>query len=216
MTLERWWMPTNALRRMQFLGWYLLPDGTRRRTPWINENGALEPEELLASELFRGDDIEPISDSIAIPERATDTSDVAAYLTELGWVWPPDETMALSTPALAARVSGKVYFLLGRGGLLVHFAPYPSFDTGSRQWTGSPLWAGFLLVCTNTVDGTSRPPFPPEQDDLWAQPLEYLAQQRPWFAAEADEASKWLTTHFATLRKQRTLNRGRRPFHLKG
>nr|WP_172692672.1 hypothetical protein [Mycolicibacterium sp. CBMA 213] len=199
-------MPSSNLRRMRYLGWFHLPGGQKQQTPWITDDGDLDPEELLSSELFRGNDVEPITDSVAIPVSVQNASDLAAYLNAGGWDWPADDTDALTTPAWAARTASNAYFLLNRDGLLVHFAPYPTLDTGSGQWAGSPLWAGFLLICTNSINGKCRPFFPLTQNELWTAPLEYLSQQRPWLSIDAESTSKALTTDFAIADTQQRLN----------
>ena len=67
-------MPSSELRRMRYLGWFHLPGGTKQRAPWITDHGSLDPDELLASELLRGNDVEPITDTLAIPGSVQDTS----------------------------------------------------------------------------------------------------------------------------------------------
>ena len=200
---------------MRYLGWFHLPGGTKQRAPWITDHGSLDPEELLASELFRGNDVEPITDTLAIPESVQDTSDLAAYLNARAWDWPADDTDVLTMPAWAARTASNVYFLLSRGGLLVHFDPYPTFDTGSSQWTGSPLWAGFLLVCTQSIHGVCRPSFPPTKRELWTLPLDYLSRQRHWLSSDAESASKFLTAHFTAVHTQQILNANCRPITIR-
>ncbi len=204
-------MPSRELLRMRYLGWFHLPDGKKQRAPWITEGEDLDPEELLASELFRGDDVEPITDALAIPESIQDASGLDLYLNALGWNWPADGTEALTKPAWAARTASGAYFLPSRSGLLVRFDPYPTFDVGSGQWIGSPLWAGFLLICTDTKNGTCRPYFPLTQRHLWTLPLEYLSQHRSWLSTDAESTSQWLTTHFATMHAQQLLNAHARP-----
>ncbi len=201
-------MPSSDLRRMRYLGWFHLPNGKRQQAPWITDDGHLNPEELLASELFRGNDVEPIADSIAVPNSIGNASELAAYLKGFDWDYPGDDADAdtLTTPAFAARTASNAYFLLNRDELLVHFAPYPTLDTANAQWEGSPLWAGFLLICTNSINGRCRPFFPLTQKELWTMPLEHLSQQRPWLSSDAESTSAWLTTHFATLHSQQQLN----------
>jgi hypothetical protein len=195
---------------MRYLGWFHLPGGTKQRAPWITDHGSLDPEELLASELFRGDDVEPIIDSIAIPESVQDASDLAAHLNARGWDWQADGTEPLAMPAWVARTASNAYFVLNRGGLLVHFAPYPTFDAGSGQWTGSPLWAGFLLICIESNHGIGRPSFTPAQKELWTLPLEYLSQVRPWLSSAAEYTSRILTAHYTAVHRQSILNANRR------
>lgn len=202
---------------MRYLGWFRLPGGQRQRTPWITDDGDLDPEELLASELFRGGDVEPISDAVAIPESIRNASDLAAYLARLDWDWPADDadTVILTTPVWAAHTASSAYFLLSTGGLHVSFAPYPAFDTAVSQWAGSPLWAGFLLVCADSADGAYKRILRLAEKERWTLPLMYLSQQRPWLSSDAASTSEMLTARFASFVTQQKLNARRRPFHLK-
>jgi hypothetical protein len=207
-TLDRWWIPAAELRTMQYLGWYRRPDGKRQRAPWIVDSGELDAEQLIGSELFEGHDVEPVVDVVAVPSAISDMSALAADLNARRWSWPPENPETFATPAWAARTASNAFFRLNRDGLLVHFGCYPTWEPGSDHWTGSPLWAAFLLVCVHST-GNGYPPFPPDQPELWTRPLEFLSEQRPWLSDDAHDTSKSLTWHFTAVRKQAIL-KGRR------
>src|SRR6266487_5435039 len=75
MTLDRGWIPTSELREMRYLGWYSEPGGKRHRAPWITDDGDLDPDALVNSELFRGDDVEAAIDFLSIPSDVCARSD---------------------------------------------------------------------------------------------------------------------------------------------
>lgn len=197
---------------MQYLGWYRRPGGEREFAPWIVDSGELDPEQLLGSELFEGDDVEPVVDVVAISPAISDMSALAADLNARRWSWPPENSEAFATPAWAARTASNAYFRVNREGLLVHFGCYPTWEPGSNQWVGSPLWAAFLLVCAHST-GDRYPLFPPDQPELWTRPLEFLSEQRPWLSDDAHDTLEWLTDHFTAVRRQATLkaHRGKPP-----
>lgn len=214
MTIDRWWISTSKLRAMRYLGWYSGPGGKRHRAPWITDDGDLEPNVLITSELFQGDDVEAATDFLSIPSDVCARTDlIASYLHQHGWNWLPDGPEPTATPAWAARTVTNAYFWLNRDGLLVDFGHFPRFDAEKNCWLGSPLWAAFLLACW--VPGWWIPPFPPETPELWSGPLEYLSEQRPWLADDASRASKMLEQHFLAFRRQHRNREVRKPVRLK-
>jgi hypothetical protein len=90
MSLDRWWIPTSELIRMRHLGCYRESSGKFRPTPWIDRDG-LDPDGLIGSELFQGDDVEAAIDFLLIPSNVcADFDRTNHYLREHGWNWPSD------------------------------------------------------------------------------------------------------------------------------
>jgi hypothetical protein len=201
MSLDRRWIPTSELIRMPYLGYYRGLGG-RIPTPWIDRDG-LDPDGLIGSELFQGDDVEAAIDFLLIPsDVCADFDRTNRYLREHGWNWPPDGPEPADTPAWTARTATNVHFWVSRSGLLVHFGHFPRLDAATKRWLGSPLWAAFLLVCSGP---NAWKVFPHDTPDLWSEPLEYLAEQRPWLADDALSTSANLTAHFSTQRRQSSM-----------
>jgi hypothetical protein len=207
MTLDRWLIPANELREMRYLGWYEEPGGERCRAPWIADDGGLDPDALFNSELFQGEDVEAVSDSLLIPSNIdAQSASIASYLAENGWNWLPDGVESAACPAWVARTATNAYFLFTRDSLLVDFGRFPRFDGKANCWAGSPLWAGFLLVCCNPKL-IGPPAFPIDEPELWRMPLEHLAEKRPWLDKRALATVALLERNFAALNSHLTAAR---------
>lgn len=146
MTLDRVWLPALELRDLRHLGWYRRQDGKRLSEPWITPDGELDPGGLLGSELFQGQDVEPIVDSLLIPAAVCANPDrIVDYLRQQGWNWSPNDLPPTETSAWAARTATDVRFFLKPEGLLIDFRRFPRLDR--KRTAGSARRSG-LASCS--------------------------------------------------------------------
>ena len=117
------------------------PGGKRCRAPWITDDGGLDPDALVHSELFQGEDVEAVSESLLIPSNIdAQSASIASCLAENGWNWLPDGAESAACPAWVARTATNAYFLFTRDSLLVDFGRFP--DLIAKRTAGLVLRSG--------------------------------------------------------------------------